>query len=197
MSRILSRCGLLGLVVLGLAMSIPRLAFAAGGEHPGAADVVVSTYIWTVIVFLVTLFILKTKAWGPIIKALDEREGRIRDSLEAAEKAVAESARVAQEHEKVLAEARKEASAVVEEGKRDAEAVRDRIVNEARVSAEELTGRAKADIGRAKDKAVHEIHQRAVELSVAITEKLIQKTLSPEDHKALIDETIQQYQNLN
>lgn len=201
MSRILGRTdaprALLQSALLLSFLALPELARAAEGDHQPAAEPHIAVYVWTVIVFVATLFILKRAAWGPIMKALDEREGKIRDSLEAAERAVAESARVAQEHERVLAEARKEATGIVEEGKRDAEAVRDRIVKEARDSATQLTDRAKADIERAKDKAVHEIHQRAVELSVAITEKLIRKTLSPEDHKALIDETIQQYSNMN
>jgi len=185
------------------ALSFSPLLWAsveAEAGHDAQAPLVgfqLPTFVWTVGTFLVVLFILKKKAWGPMLQALDERERKIKESLEAAERATAESARVAGEHQRVLAEARKEASAIVDEGKRDAEAVRDAIVAEAREGAESIKGRALSDIERAKDHAVHEIHQRAVELSIAISEKLIAKSLSADEHKGLIDETIESYGKLN
>ncbi len=153
--------------------------------------------ITTIVVFLAVLYVLRSKAWGPLIQALDDRERKIRESLEAAERATAESERVAKEHERILSEARKEATAIVEEGKRDAEAVRSRIVSEAQSESETIKDRAIADIQRAKDNAVHDIHMRAVDLSIQISEKLVQKSLSAEEHKGLIDEAIQSYETLS
>ncbi|MFN0058597.1 MAG: F0F1 ATP synthase subunit B [Planctomycetota bacterium] len=185
-------------LVGGALAFLPTLALAAeGGDQPDLSQPVLPTMAWTVIVFVIVLLILWKKAWGPLLKALDERERKIRESLTAAERAQAEIRRAQEEHEKVLAEARRQATAVVEEGKRDADAVKERIVAEARQASEELKTRALADINRAKDNAVHEIHQRAVQLSMVLTEKLIKKTLKPEDHKALVDEAIDRYQKLS
>ncbi|MGE3166845.1 MAG: F0F1 ATP synthase subunit B [Planctomycetota bacterium] len=193
---------------LCLTALLPVLAFAAAGdaaeahsadaahsESKGLVEIAASTVLWTLVVFAIVAVILKAKAWGPLIKALDEREQRIRDSLEAADRARAESLKAAAEHERVLAEARKQATAIVEEGKRDALAVKDSIIAEARKESDELKTRALNEIERAKNNAVYEIHDRAVELSYQIAEKLISKSLSREEHAAMVKKTVEQYQH--
>lgn len=174
---------------------LPGTALAAGGEgQKELIDPSIMTIVWTVVVFLIVMAVLRLKAWGPMIAALDEREQKIRESLEAADRMRAESQQAAAEHERVLAEARKEATAIVEEGKRDAVVVKETIVATAKRESEELKNRALAEIERAKNNAVYEIHDRAVDLSYEIVEKLISKSLSPEDHDALIKETLDRYQ---
>lgn len=187
---------------LGLAAFLPALAFAAAeddGTHAagstGLVQIMASTTLWTVVVFVIVALFLKAKAWGPLIKALDDREQRIRDSLQAADRAREESLRAAAEHERVLAEARKQATAIVEEGKRDAVAVKESIVAEARKESEEVKTRALNEIERAKNNAVYEIHDRAVELSYEIAEKLIAKSLSREEHANMVKQTVDQYRS--
>lgn len=183
-----------GAGIFGLQAFWPAAAYAAGGgEQKELISPDIALFGWTVIIFLIVMGILKAKAWGPLLKALDDRESKIRESLEAADRAREESRKAAAEHERVLAEARKEATAIVEEGKRDAMVVKDGIVSDARKEAEELKTRTLAEIERAKNNAVYEIHDRSVALSYEIAEKLIAKSLNQEDHKALIEETMKRY----
>ena len=178
--------------------AFPAVALAAdaeGGADAGALTKIVgSTLTWSIIVFTAVLFILKQKAWGPILQALDEREEKIKSSLEAAERALEESAQRQKEHEAVMAEARREATAIVEEGKRDAQVVKDGIVADARREAEELTRRATAEIDRAKNIAADELRKTSIDLSMQIAQAVIAKSLSPQDHEQLIQETIDRYQ---
>ncbi len=197
--------------------SIPRLAIAllvltpstvlmpsglllaadeAAGSGKGLLTQETEIFIYTVVVFLLAFLILQKKAWGPIATALDERESKIRESLEAADKMRAEQQAFQAEQDKVLAEARKEASAIVAEGKRDAEVVRDQVVSDARTQAEEIKAKALAEIDQAKEKAVDEIHHRAVDLSISISEKLIGHSVTSDDHDRIAKETISEYEKI-
>ncbi len=183
---------LMALAVLAPGVSLFAQENDSHGEK-GLIEFQLGTLFWSIITFLIVLFILSKYAWKPLLKALDDREARIRESLMAADLAREETKRLHEEHEKLMADARKEATAIVEEGKRDATVVRDGIVAEARKEADSLTHRAKAEIERAKELAVDDIHARAVDLSYAIAEKLIKKSLTPADHQELVDGTIERY----
>ena len=162
-------------------------------DQPRLVEPWLGTFGWSVITFLIVCFVLTKLAWKPLLKALDEREARIRESLEAADLARAETEQLHKEHQALMAEARKEATAIVEEGKRDAVVVKDGILADARRETEGLATRAKAEIERAKELAVHDLHTRAVEISYQVAEKLIQKSLTREDHEGLVDSTIERY----
>lgn len=182
------------LVFLGEAA---HAADTAHAESPGLTDPVLSTMAWTAGIFFVVLVLLYKLAWGPLLKALDDRESKIRASLEAADLMRAEQLKFQAEQEQVLADARKQANEIVAEGKRDAEAVKEKIVSDAKGAAEDAKNRALSDIDRAKDNAVIEIHQRAVDLSVVIAEKLVGHAVSVEDQEALVQQTIDQYKANN
>lgn len=190
---------LLVLVSLLLLMSSGYL-FASEeveGAKKGLLDPDIETFIYTVVVFLLAFWILQKKAWGPISAALDERENKIRESLEAADRMREEQQAFQAEQEKVLAKARKEASAIVAEGKRDAEVVRDQVVNDAKTQAEEIKTRALSEIDQAKEKAVDEIHTRAVGLSITIAEKLIGHSVNEKDQDRIAKDTISEYEKIN
>ena len=68
--------------------------------------------IWTVVCFLITLFVLKRYAFGPIQKMIDERRERIRRSLEEAEEARAEARQILEEHRKLIGQAKSEAEQI-------------------------------------------------------------------------------------
>ncbi|MCI0651922.1 MAG: F0F1 ATP synthase subunit B [Planctomycetes bacterium] len=190
-------CGVAAFAAVALFPALLPAAEEAGAAGMPISEPVLTTFAWTILVFLIVLAILWRTAWSPLLKALDEREGKIRASLEAAERALAQSKERELEHERVLMEARRQASAIVEEGKRDAQSVKESIVAESRREAEAITRRATADIERAKDNAIHELHQRTVDLSLKIAEKVIRKSLSAKDHEELVRDTIKEYQQLN
>ncbi len=199
-SRVLGSSPAIALLLAGvplLAQDAGHAEEAAHAPQGGLLDIVPATSIWAVVIFLVVAGILYKIAWGPIIKALDEREAKIKDSLEAADRMREEQKRFQAEQELVLAAARKDANEIVAEGKRDAEAVKEKIIADAREAAEEAKGRAITEIDRAKDNAVIEIHKRAVDLSVAIAEKLVGHAVSVDDQEQLVQQTIDQYKANN
>jgi len=152
---------------------------------------------YTVVTFLLLLYILKKLAWKPILGALEEREKRIQESLESAEKARRESEELLQKQHDMLESARKEAQQILDQSRKAAEATRQEILANARAEAEQMLERAKREIVLSRDKAIEEIRNLAVDLSIAAASKVIRKTLSREEHRRLVEEAIQEMKGLS
>jgi F-type H+-transporting ATPase subunit b len=163
------------------------------GEHPKASIFAggIGNAIITLIIFGTVVAVLGSKAWPAVARALEERERAIRDSLEAARREREQAEQLLKQYEQQLHKARDEATAIVEEGRRDAEVVRRRIQEEARREAEEMTARARREIQLATDAAVKELYDRTAELATQVAAGIIRKVLSAEDHRALVDESLE------
>ena len=96
-------------------------ALSAGGENGGLLDVSPGLIFWTVITFLILLFILKKMAWKPILSSLDERENKIKESLEKAEFARTEAEKLIAENKSNLAKAEEDAQKIIAQGREYAE----------------------------------------------------------------------------
>ena len=149
-------------------------------------------FFWTIAVFLTLLFLLKKFAWGPLLAALEERQAGIRKSLDDAETAKRELAEVQAKASALIGQARTEADTILSEARADGARIRQELREAAQKEAEALTHNAQQQIQLERDRAVSEIRQQAVELSVMIASKLIRKNLTREDNEALIDEALEQ-----
>jgi len=147
-------------------------------------------YIWTIIVFLVLLFLLMKFAWKPLLAMLEKREDNIRQSLLDAEKARDELANVKEDTEKLLNEARTESQTIVAAGKKNAERMKDEIVKKAKSQSDALLDEAKNQIQIEKDRAIADVKTEVVNLSMEVAKKLIKKNLSKEDNLKLINDSI-------
>ncbi|RMD93687.1 MAG: ATP synthase F0 subunit B [Calditrichaeota bacterium] len=155
------------------------------------------TIFWTALTFLFLLWALRKLAWKPLLSALNERENRIRESLEKAEEAQKQAEKNIEEYQKMLEKARQESQALIEKGRKTAESVREEIIQNAREEASRLLERAKKEISLEREKAVDEIKKLAVDISLIATRKAIGKALTPQDHKMLIDEALKEIGDTN
>lgn len=149
------------------------------------------TIFWMVIIFGIVLFILKKFAWGPILKALKDRERSISDALNSAEKARKEVAGLKAANDQILAEARREKDIILKEA-RD---IKDKIIadakNQANVEAQKSIEYAKQQIEAEKTAAINDIKKQVAELSVSIAEKVIKKKLETSEYQqALIQDML-------
>jgi len=149
------------------------------------------TIFWMLIIFGIVLFILKKFAWGPILKALKDRERSISDALNSAEKARKEVAGLKASNDQIIAEARKEKDIILKEA-RD---IKDKIIAEARVQANAEAQKgieiARQQIIAEKDAAINDIKKQVAELSVMIAEKVIKKELeNPKDQDILVKDLL-------
>lgn len=148
--------------------------------------------VWTIIIFVLLLLILRKFAWTPILQSLNEREKRIEDSIKAADQAREQAQAQIEQQQQLLESARQEAQEIISKSRKAAEKSKEEILTQARAEAEQLLGRAKGEIQLSRDKAIQDIRTLAVELSLLATQKLIQKTLTEKDHKAMVEKSIQE-----
>jgi F-type H+-transporting ATPase subunit b len=149
-------------------------------------------YIWTIVVFLVLLGLLAKFAWRPLLEALDKRQESIRHALDDAAKAKQELERLQVESQRILAEARGEAESIVARTRDDANRLRDEMRQKAQQEAANIVKNAEKQIELETARALQQIRHEAVDLSVAIASKLLQRNVSKEDNERLIDDTFRQ-----
>jgi F-type H+-transporting ATPase subunit b len=146
--------------------------------------------IWTIICFLITLFVLKRFAFGPIQKMIDERRERIRRSIEEAEKARAEARRLLEEHRALIAQARGQGEEILSEARKVAEAQRQRVRDETEADRQRRLEETKRQIEAETQRALQQIRAEVAELTLMATTKVTGKVLDEADHRRLIDDAI-------
>jgi F-type H+-transporting ATPase subunit b len=164
----------------------------AGDDSPFAGEVnqILDLAIWTVVVFLILLFVLRKFAWGPMLEGLKKREDSIRAALDEAAKARDEAHGIRLQLQQEMGQAHEKVKAIIDEAKRDAH-----------VTAEEMIAKAKADIGQERerlhreiqvetDQALQSLWTRAADLATMISAKALGRELDGEGHRRLIDEAL-------
>ncbi|HCC71342.1 MAG TPA: F0F1 ATP synthase subunit B [Bacteroidales bacterium] len=135
------------------------------------------TIVWTTIIFLILLAVLRAFAWKPIMQAIKAREESIKGSLESAEDARREMERLKADNEAIMEEARNERDDLMREA-RDA---RDKMIgeakNQAKSEAEKMIKKARNGIQREKTMAINDIRNQIASLSVEIAEKILDEKL--------------------
>jgi F-type H+-transporting ATPase subunit b len=154
-------------------------------------------YVWTILTFLLLFFLLAKFAWKPLLKALSEREEKIRSSLEKADEAQQKLERLSAEGEKIIGKARAEAQSIVSNGKVVAEKVRDEIEAKAKEKAKTIVAQAGKQITAEKEQAISDIRGEVASLSIQIAGQLIRKNLSKKDNMVLIKESLEKAEKVN
>ncbi len=149
-------------------------------------------FIWTILTFLVLVALLAKFAWRPLLQALESRQESIRKSLDDAQKAKQELERLHIESAEIIRQSRVEADAIVTRSRGDAERLREEMKQKARAEAEGIVKNAERQIQLETGRAVQQIRREAVDLSVMIASKLIQRNLTKEDNERLIEEALSQ-----
>ncbi len=160
----------------------------AGGETSPFFSLNTGVMIWTLIIFGVLLVVLGKWAWKPILGALESRERRIQEILDAAARDRAEAEKALAEHKRQLTEARQQAQQLMAEGRQGAERLRQEMLETARRQQDELLARARDDIRREQDSAIQEIRREAVDLSLAAASKLVEKRLDSAEDRRLVQD---------
>lgn len=181
-----------GAVLAALALAAAPGALAAQEEAHEAAggaalfSVNLGLTIWTIVVFLGLVLILKKFAWGKILDSAAAREQRIQAALDEASRRQVEAGALLEQHRAQLADARRQAQEIVNEGKTAGERVRREIEEKARGEGQQLIERARREIEREKDAALNEIRRESVDLALAAAARLMREKLDPEKDKRLV-----------
>jgi len=152
-------------------------------------------YIWTIATFLVLVALLAKFAWRPLLAALERRQDVIRKSLDDAQQAKQELERLHVESQRILAIARTEAEQILSDTRSDANRFREELKQKAQVEASGIVKNAERQIQMETARAIQQIRAEAVDLSVAIASKLLERNVSKEDNERLIEDTFKQIED--
>ncbi len=166
---------------------------AEGGEEEGGSFLVspgLGLMIWTLILFLFTMWVLSKVAFPKIQEALDKRAKLIAESIEAAEQSKKESEELMAEYRARLKEAREQADDIVARARKAAEQSKAAAAEEGQEKREELVAAARRDIEAETRRSLDRIRKEVADLTVLTTEKVVRKTLNAEDQQRLVDEAL-------
>ncbi|MBD0282558.1 MAG: F0F1 ATP synthase subunit B [Thermoleophilaceae bacterium] len=170
------------------------IAQEGGGEEDGGGNFLVSPnvglMIWTLLAFGVTLYLLNKLAFPRIAEALDRRRRAIDESIDQAERTKREADELLEEYRARLREAREQAEDIVVRARRAADALADQSKAAANRQREELMAATRREIEAETRRALDEIRKEVANLTVAATEKVTRKSLTPDDHRRLIEEAL-------
>ncbi|MBW3534218.1 MAG: F0F1 ATP synthase subunit B [Gemmatimonadetes bacterium] len=180
------------LTTAGLLLLATPAALAAQGDGGGGAlfDVNLGLSLWTVVVFLLLLFVLGKFAWGPILSAAEARERTIQGALDEARRQHEEARQLLEEHRAQLADARRQSQEIVAEGKAAGERVRKDIEEKARSEGQQIVERARQEIEREKDAAIDAIRKESVDIAMAAAAKLIHERLDSQKDRELVTQYV-------
>jgi len=143
---------------------------------------------WTILNFALLVFILGKFAWKPILKALDEREHRMKAERQAAEEARTSAEQIRDELEAQLKHIAGKELAALQHAAKISESERDLILEAAREHAQKIIAKAKEELEAEKKKLVRELRSEVANLSLIAAERLINKEINRETHKGVVEQ---------
>lgn len=174
-----------------LGADVPAGDHAAGhGPKYELLSIDVAAAIWSIVVFVIVVIVLRAFAFKPIQQALANREQFITTSLADAKRDREEAEARLAEYKAQLDRAQSEAGKIVEEGRRNAESLKRSIQDEARTEADRMIERARKEIDLARESAVRELYTLGAQLATDAAGRIIGRELNPADHERLIAESI-------
>jgi F-type H+-transporting ATPase subunit b len=146
--------------------------------------------VWTLVIFGITLFILRRYVFGPVGAAIEKRRERIAQSIEESERAREEAAALLEDYRARLAETRKEADLLREQGRKEGEKLGQELLAQAQAQRDRILADAEAQIEALARAAASGLRDDVVMLALMAAEKVSRRSLSDEDHRRLIQEAI-------
>jgi len=180
------------LAFVGLS-AIPLYAAEEAPLSPFAGNV--GNAVWTIVIFVIVVIVLGKFAWGPILSLLKQREDFIHKSLSDAKRDRDDAEARLKEYATRLQSAQAEAVSIIEEARRDAERLRQELRERARTEADTMIKNAERQIDLQTTRALQQIRQEAVDLSVTIASKILQRNISKEDNEKLIADALRQIES--
>ena len=147
------------------------------------------TTIVTIITFIILLALLKKFAWGPLKEVMDKRERDINRDIDEAE---LNAQKLEEENKKTLKETQDEVHHILEDARIQARKQHEEIIKDAHERANGMIETAQSEINSEKERALADINNQVSELSVLIASKVLQKEISEQDQKGLVDKYLKE-----
>ena len=142
--------------------------------------------------FIILITLLYFVLYKPILKMLDKRSQKIKESMDETERLKQRQNQVEEQVRQQLEQARQETQATIAKAKRDRRKAQGRGPLEARKEAERITERARQEIQQERDAAIEELRKEFVDVAILAAEKVVRKELDKKTHSKLIEEVLQE-----
>ena len=146
--------------------------------------------IWTLAVFLFTMWVLSKLAFPRIQEALDKRAKAIRESIDSAERTRREADELLAEYRARLKEAREQADEIMARARKSADSAKALAAEEGQNKREELLAAARRDIEAETRRSLEQIRKEVADLTILTTEKVTRRSLTGDDQKKLVEEAL-------
>jgi ATP synthase, F0 subunit b len=143
--------------------------------------------VWTLVIFLILLFVLSKFAFKPIIAAVEAREQALEDAINSAKRDREEAALLLAQHRASLDASRGEGQKLIADARATAERVRTELVEQAHAEQAKMLERARAEIDAERAKAIAELRKEAVDLAIMGAGKVIGQNLDREANRKLVE----------
>lgn len=142
--------------------------------------------------FFVLLFLLKKFLYKPVLAMLDKRKEEVMSNMQKAEDAKNEAEGMLAQYTEQMKDARNEAQEIISNATKIGEQTKTDIVNQAREEAAKLSAKAQEEIQREKAQAIDELRSEVANIAVLAAEKIVAKSINVEDHKAMVNNFVQE-----
>ena len=149
-----------------------------------------SLIFWEIVSFAILFFVLYKYAFPGILSVLEEREKKIKDSLDQAERHRSESEQKLREYEAKLAAAAKEAETILAAAKERAQRLMEENEQRMTAEAERIKGDATREIDQERRRAIQDIRAQTTDLALLVAEKVVQRSLTEADNRRFADEAL-------
>jgi F-type H+-transporting ATPase subunit b len=152
--------------------------------------------IWTLIIFVILMFVLSRFAFGPLTAAVRSREQTLQAALDSAKRDRDEAAKVLADTQAQLEAARGEAQKIIADGRAVGEKLRTEMLEQTRKEQADVLDRARREIQNEKTKAIGELRREAVDLALAGASKVIEQNLESPKNRHLVETYLASLGNL-
>jgi F-type H+-transporting ATPase subunit b len=158
----------------------------------GALGINLPLLVVFIINFVILFALLGLFLYKPVMKMLDERSKKIKESMERAEATKEEYARAEEEVKKLINKAREDGQALVSQAGQMGEKIKEEAKEGARKEAQVIVDRTRAELEEERDRIIDDLRREFVDISISAAEKVIKETLDKERHRRLIEETLEE-----
>jgi F-type H+-transporting ATPase subunit b len=169
-------------------LAVAHIPLASSGSFLISPNV--GLMVWTIVVFAISLVVLRRWVFPQIGKALDKRASTIAGDIDAAAGLRKDADQVLEEYRERLKEAREQAEEIVQRARQTAESHEREAREQGQEILAEAAKRAERDIEAASKRALDDIRREVADLTILATEKVTRKTLDEADQRRLVEEAL-------
>lgn len=153
-------------------------------------DITWANFIAQFVAFGLLIVLMSVVAYKPLLRMLDERSNKVKESMEQAQQVREQTVHAEEELKKQVEEGRREGQEIVARAMRAGEEIKQKSQEDAKKEGEALIAQARSEIQSERDQAISEVRKEFADLAITAAEKVIDRSLDKEAHRDLIDKVL-------